>query len=99
MASNPISTGSDSSALGFTAHFEDVTDPRSDWNKEHAPLNTIGLTICAVVAGADTLVGISRPRASREEWLKQFSRTLGRDSLSRYPWEGVEPVESGEIRG
>ena len=72
MASDTISTDSASSSLDFTVHFDDVTDPRIDRHKEHALLDIIGLTICAVVAGADTFVGISRFGASRKEWLKQF---------------------------
>ena len=96
MASDTISTDSASSSLDFTVHFDDVTDPRIDRHKEHALLDIIGLTICAVVAGADTFVGISRFGASRKEWLKQFLELKNgipsHDTLGRV-WSQVDSEE------
>ena len=96
MASDTISTDSASSSLDFTVHFDDVTDPRIDRHKEHALLDIIGLTICAVVAGADTFVGISRFGASRREWLKQFLELKNgipsHDTLGRV-WSQVDSEE------
>jgi len=96
MAFAKASTGSFSSSLDFTAHFADVTDPRIDRHKEHTLLDIIGLTVCAVVAGADTFVGISRFGASREEWLKQFleleNGIPSHDTLGRV-WSRVSPEE------
>jgi predicted transposase YbfD/YdcC len=96
MASETLSTGSTSASLEFTSHFEDVTDPRIDRGKEHTLLDIIGLTICAVVAGADTFVGISRFGASRREWLKQFlelkNGVPSHDTLGRV-WGRVDSEE------
>jgi predicted transposase YbfD/YdcC len=96
MASETLSTGSTSASLEFTSHFEDVTDPRIDRGKEHTLLDIIGLTICAVVAGADTFVGISRFGASRREWLKQFLELKNgipsHDTLGRV-WGRVDSEE------
>ncbi|MCS3612910.1 ISAs1 family transposase [Salinibacter ruber] len=63
---------SKTSSPDFTTYFEEVTDPRIERRKEHTLLDIIGLTICAVVAGADTFTGIERFGEAREEWLRQF---------------------------
>ena len=76
---------SETSSPDFTTYFEEVTDPRIERRKEHALLDIIGLTICAVVAGADTFTGIERfgkaqrqgPAArpsgkAQEGWLGRF---------------------------
>jgi len=63
---------SESPSPDFTTYFEEVTDPRIERRKKHTLLDIIGLTICAVVAGADTFTGIERFGEAREEWLGQF---------------------------
>ena len=79
MATDTTSAGPEASSIEFTAYFEDVPDPRIQRRKEHTLLDITGLTICAVVAGADTFVagadtfaGIERFGKSRRGWLKQF---------------------------
>lgn len=72
MAPKAASAVSDSSDLDFATYFADVNDPRIQRSKEHKLLDIIGLTICAVIAGADGFVGIERFGESRREWLKQF---------------------------
>ena len=66
---------SEASSPDFTTFFEEVTDPRIERRKEHTLLDiigehtlldVIGLTICAVVAGADTFAGIERFGEARE---------------------------------
>ena len=62
---------SEASSPDFTTYFEEVTDPRierrkEERRKEHTLLDIIGLTICAVVAGADTFAGIERFGEARE---------------------------------
>lgn len=96
MATDTTSAGPEASSVSFTAYFEDVSDPRIQRQKEHALLDIIGLTICAVVAGADTFAGIERFGKSRREWLKQFLELKNgipsHDTLGRV-WSRVDPEE------
>jgi predicted transposase YbfD/YdcC len=96
MATDTTSSGSKASSVEFTAYFEDVSDPRIQRQKEHTLLDIIGLTICAVVAGADTFTGIERFGKSRREWLKQFLELKNgipsHDTLGRV-WSRVDPEE------
>ena len=92
---------SGASSPDFTTYFEEVTDPRIERRKEHTLLDIIGLTICAVVAGADTFAGIERFGEAREEWLGQFLElkngipshdTIGHDTIGEV-WGRVDPEE------
>jgi Transposase len=96
MAIDTTSSGPEASSVEFTAYFEDVPDPRIQRRKEHTLLDIIGLTVCAVVAGADTFAGIERFGKSRREWLKQFleleNGIPSHDTLGRV-WSRVDPEE------
>ncbi|MCS3616749.1 transposase family protein, partial [Salinibacter ruber] len=74
---------SKTSSPDFTTYFEEVTDPRIERRKEHTLLDIIGLTICAVVAGADTFTGIERFGEAREEWLRPLYVTKMRRISTR----------------
>jgi predicted transposase YbfD/YdcC len=80
----------------FTAHFADLTDPRIQRGKQHQLLDIVGLTIYAVIAGADTFTGVERFGHARREWLKQFLDLEGgipsHDTLGRV-WSRVCPTE------
>jgi predicted transposase YbfD/YdcC len=82
--------------LEFTTYFEDVSDPRIQRRKEHRLLDIIGLTICAVVAGADTFTGVESFGTSRREWLGQFLELKNgipsHDTLGRV-WSRIDPEE------
>jgi predicted transposase YbfD/YdcC len=39
-------------------HFQELQDPRAEHLLEHLLIDIIGLTICAVICGADTWVDI-----------------------------------------
>ena len=56
----------------FSIIFSDLTDPRVDRTKRHKLLDIIGLTICAVLCGADNWVEVAEFGEAREEWLKTF---------------------------
>jgi len=56
----------------FSIIFSDITDPRVDRTKRHKLLDIIGLTICAVLCGADNWVEVAEFGEAREEWLKTF---------------------------
>lgn len=104
MASMTTSTASKPSSepksevcsLDFTTYFEEVTDPRIERRKEHTLLDIIGLTICAVVAGADTFTGIERFGEARKEWLRQFLELKNgipsHDTIGGV-WSRVDPEE------
>ena len=77
MVSDEDSTASDPTVLDLTAHFAEVTDPRIDRCKQHTLLDIIGLTICAVIAGADTFTAIERFGRARRAWLEQFLELEG----------------------
>ena len=87
---------SGASSPDFTTYFEEVTDPRIERRKEHTLLDIIGLTICAVVAGADTFAGIERFGEAREEWLGQFLELKNgipsHDTIGEV-WGRVDPEE------
>ncbi len=53
-------------------HFMIVHDPRLDRNKEHNLLDIIGITICAVICGADDWVEINEFGTAKQNWLKTF---------------------------
>ena len=53
-------------------HFQSLEDPRAEHLLEHKLLDIIGLTICAVICGADTWVDIENYGKAKAEWLKGF---------------------------
>jgi predicted transposase YbfD/YdcC len=53
-------------------HFQSLEDPRAENLLEHKLLDIIGLTICAVICGADTWVDIEEYGKAKEKWLKEF---------------------------
>lgn len=85
--------------VDFPAYFAEVTDPRVQRRKQHKLLDIIGLTICAIVAGADTFAGIERFGRARKQWLSQFLELEGgipsHDTLGRV-WSRVDPEEFEE---
>ena len=56
----------------FSIIFSDLTDPRVDRTKRHKLLDILGLTIIAVLCGADNWVEVEEFGKIREEWLKTF---------------------------
>lgn len=53
-------------------HFKNLKDPRTEHLLEHQLLDIIGLTICAVICGADTWVDIEEYGKAKEAWLREF---------------------------
>lgn len=53
-------------------HFQDLEDPRTSYLIEHRLLDIIGLTICAVLCGADSWVEIELYGNAKQAWLKSF---------------------------
>jgi predicted transposase YbfD/YdcC len=53
-------------------HFHDLDDPRSDHTKLHPLLDLIGLTLCAVVCGADSWTDVESYGLQKQAWLETF---------------------------
>jgi predicted transposase YbfD/YdcC len=58
--------------LAFTRYFADLPDPRANRTKKHALSDILGVTLCAVICGADSFEEIERFGDARADWLKQY---------------------------
>ena len=56
----------------FFTCFEELKDPRLNRRKRHLLMDIIGITVCAVIAGADGWVGVASFGKSKETWLRTF---------------------------
>jgi predicted transposase YbfD/YdcC len=52
--------------------FESLEDPRLNRKKRHSLLDIIGVTVCAVIAGADSFTDIERFGKAKIDWLRTF---------------------------
>jgi predicted transposase YbfD/YdcC len=57
---------------GFIRYFAALPDPRVNRTKKHALADILGVTLCAVICGADSFEEIARFGDAREQWLKQY---------------------------
>jgi predicted transposase YbfD/YdcC len=62
------------SKISIMEHFATLEDPRIDRTKRHLLLDIIGLSICAIICGAEGWVDIERYGRSKIDFLKQFLR-------------------------
>ncbi|MEY4520407.1 MAG: hypothetical protein RLZZ499_3007 [Cyanobacteriota bacterium] len=53
-------------------HFENLDDPRTEYLIDHRLIDIVGITICAVICGAEGWVEIEEYGQSKLEWLKRF---------------------------
>ena len=58
--------------LPLLSFFSDLPDPRVERTRRHKLLDIIGLTVCAVIAGADDWVHVQRFGEAKIDWLKTF---------------------------
>jgi predicted transposase YbfD/YdcC len=58
--------------LAFTRYFADLPDPRADRTKRHSLHDILGVTLCAVICGADNFEEIERFGQARVSWLREF---------------------------
>ena len=56
----------------FFTCFEQLEDPRMNRRKRHELLDIIGITVCAVIAGADGWVDVASFGKAKEPWLRTF---------------------------
>src|SRR6476620_2178914 len=60
------------SELNFTRYFAGLPDPRVNRTKQHRLDDILGITLCAVVCGADSFEEIERFGDARHDWLRTF---------------------------
>jgi predicted transposase YbfD/YdcC len=60
------------SSISIMEHFGKLKDPRIERTKRHLLLDIIGLSICAIISGAEGWVDIERYGRSKIDFLKQF---------------------------
>jgi predicted transposase YbfD/YdcC len=58
--------------ISFTRYFADLPDPRVNRTKKHRLDDILGITLCAVICGADSFEEIERFGDARHDWLKRF---------------------------
>jgi len=56
----------------FLIHFGQLDDPRLERKKRHILVDIVGITICAVIAGADGWTDVALFGRSKEAWLRTF---------------------------
>jgi predicted transposase YbfD/YdcC len=54
------------------AHFEALQDPRVERTRKHNLLDIIAITLCAVIAGADSWTDVEDYGNAKHDWLKGF---------------------------
>ncbi len=86
-------------ALPLLSSFSGLTDPRVERTRRHKLLDIIGLTVCAVIAGADDWVHVEKFGHAKIDWLETFLElpngvpshdTIGRVFASLDPDEFAE---------
>jgi len=60
------------SELNFTRYFAGLPDPRVNRTKKHRLDDILGITLCAVICGADSFEEIERFGDARHDWLRTF---------------------------
>ena len=63
--------------LPLLSHFETLEDPRVERTRRHKLLDIIGLTVCAVIGGADDLVHVEAFGKAKLAWLGRFLELPG----------------------
>lgn len=58
--------------LGIHRYFADLPDPRIERTKRHQLLDIIAISVCAVLAGADSFVDIEQYGQARQDWFATF---------------------------
>jgi hypothetical protein len=58
--------------LAVSQYFATVEDPRIDRTKDHALLDMIIITLCAVICGADSWVAVEESGNTKRAWLETF---------------------------
>ena len=57
---------------GLLTSFNELPDPRSERNQEHALLSIVAIAICGAICGADNWVDIEAYGKAKQEWLSSW---------------------------
>jgi predicted transposase YbfD/YdcC len=60
------------SEISFARYFADLPDPRVNRTRKHRLDDILGITLCAVICGADSFEEIERFGEAREQWLRRY---------------------------
>lgn len=63
---------SDENALSLIISFQDLPDPRVEGRCDHKLIDIIVITVCAVIAGAESWVEVESFGKARQGWLQTF---------------------------
>ena len=84
---------------GVVEHFAGLVDPRAERAKRHELLDSIVITICGVICGADNWVEIEEFGNARLEWSPAMSRFLTAAPRAFHPtislWAKGVPLRTG----
>jgi predicted transposase YbfD/YdcC len=84
------------SSVNLFTHFADLPDPRIDRTKHHKLIDIVGITICAVICGADGWAAIEEYGHAKEAWLREFFELpagIPSDDTFRRVFTGLSPTQ------
>ena len=58
--------------LSFVEHFAPLQDPRVERTKFHPLINIVFIAVCAMLCGANDIVGMAKFGKSKKAWLEKF---------------------------
>ena len=83
----------------ITAHFAALPDPRVERTKEHRLLDILTIALCAVICGADDLVGMATFAEAKERLAADVPAAAGRHPLPRHLRAGLRRAGPGGVPG
>src|SRR3954469_17825580 len=60
-------------AVSLKHHFADLIDPRGQRSRRHELLDVVGITLCAVIAGAESWPAVEAYGRVKRDWLARHS--------------------------
>ena len=83
-------------SLSWLEHFSKLSDPRVERGQEHSLLSIVGISLCAILSGADDWVAVERFGNAKFDWLSRFldlpSGIPSHDTFGRV-FARLDPVE------
>jgi len=84
-----------SSSVRFMEYFATLPDPRVERTKRHLLVDILGISICAVVCGAEGWTAIETYGQAKQAWLRQFFELpngIPSDDTFRRVWSRLSPT-------
>src|SRR5512135_1801171 len=60
--------------LSLSHQFAALSDPRIERRRQHELLDIVGITLCAVISGAESWPAVERYGHAKRDWLAEHSR-------------------------